>query len=145
MEPLAIAADLVIPASDLSMTTSTASGPGGQHVNRVATRILLRFALSTTTALAPEVRERLTRLARGRLTADGDLVISGQRYRSQTRNLEDCRERLRQLILRALPPPTPRHATRPTRAARERRLADKAHQGRRKRDRQRPTRPEDDA
>ncbi|MGD8397187.1 MAG: alternative ribosome rescue aminoacyl-tRNA hydrolase ArfB [Candidatus Eiseniibacteriota bacterium] len=142
MEPLEIRPGLIIPAGDLSMTATRASGPGGQHVNKASTRVTLRFALSTTTTLEPEVRERLARLARRRLTDEGDLLISGQRYRSQVRNLEDCRTRLRDLVLRALDVPPDRRSTRPSRAARQARLADKAHQSRKKRER-RPPQPDE--
>jgi ribosome-associated protein len=144
MEALEITPDLTIPAEDLSVVASRAGGPGGQHVNKVATRVTLRFALSTSAALPAPVRERLADLAGNRLTADGDLVLTCQRRRSQYRNLEDCRERLRQLVLRALPPPTPRRETRPSRGAIEKRLTDKARQSRKKRERQAPDLRHDD-
>jgi ribosome-associated protein len=102
-------------------------GPGGQNVNKVATAVQLRYALSR--AVIPEdMLRRLRRLAGSRLTRDGDLLIEANRYRSQARNRADARERLLALLREAAVRPRKRIATAPTRAARERRL-----QGKRKR------------
>ncbi len=135
MEPLEIRSGLVIPAADLTASFSRASGPGGQNVNKVETRATLRFALASSVALSPEVKARVERLARGRVTQDGELVLTSQRYRTQARNLEECRARLRRLIERALTPPRPRRPTKPSRAAVEERLRAKARQRQRKRER----------
>lgn len=127
---------MVIPASELAASFSRASGPGGQNVNKVETRATLQFALASSAVLPEEAKERLRRLARRWLTAGGDLQITSQRYREQARNLEDCRGRLRKLILRSLVPPRRRRPTRPTSASVARRLADKAHRKEKKRRRQ---------
>jgi len=116
-----------------------ASGPGGQNVNKVATAVELRFDLGRSRALAPPVRERLERLAGSRLSQDGILIITAQRFRSQERNRQDALDRLVRLIRRAAEPPRPRRPTRPTAAARERRLAQKARHSRRKRERTPPS------
>jgi ribosome-associated protein len=103
-----------------------ASGPGGQNVNKVSSAVQLRFDLSGSRSLPEEVRERLGRLAGHRLTRDRVIVIIAQRYRTQERNREDALDRLVALIRRAAVPPTPRRPTKPSRAAKERRLEAKA-------------------
>jgi ribosome-associated protein len=104
-----------------------ASGPGGQNVNKLATAVQLRFNVRGTPSLTDDVRVRLERLAGSRLTRDGFLVITAQRHRTQGRNREDARERLIDLIRRAAIAPRVRRATRPSKAARERRVEAKKH------------------
>jgi ribosome-associated protein len=135
MEPLAVRRGIVIPAAELAATFSRSGGPGGQNVNKVETRVTVSYALAASVALAPPVKDRLRQLARRRITAAGDLVVTSQRYRVQARNLEDCRDKLRDLILRALVPPRPRRPTRPPAAAVARRLAEKARVKQRKTER----------
>src|SRR5271168_1046226 len=103
-----------------------ASGPGGQNVNKVSSAVQIRFDLSGSRSLPEDLRERLARLAGHRLTRDGVIVIIAQRYRTQERNREDALDRLIALIRRAAVPPTPRRPTKPSRAAKERRLDAKA-------------------
>ena len=103
-----------------------ASGPGGQNVNKVSSAVQLRFDLSRSRSLPEDVRERLARLAGHRLTRDGVIVIIAQRYRTQERNRQDALDRLVALIRRAAEAPTPRRPTKPSRAAKERRLQAKA-------------------
>jgi ribosome-associated protein len=121
-EGLRIDARIVIPDEELSESFVRASGPGGQNVNKVATAVELRFDVRGTPSLAPPVRRRLERLAGRRLTKDGVLVIRADRFRTQDMNRADARERLAELIREAATPPKPRIATKPTRAAKERRL-----------------------
>jgi ribosome-associated protein len=127
-----------VPASALSVRAVRASGPGGQNVNKVATKIDLRVDLAAIEGLPPGARDRLHALARHRLDADGRLVVTSQATRNQARNLEDARDKVRALIAAALVRPRPRTATRPTVAARERRLGAKRSRGTVKRLRARP-------
>jgi ribosome-associated protein len=103
-----------------------ASGPGGQNVNKVSTAVQLRLDLARARSLPADVRERVAKLAGKRLTKDGVLVITAQRHRTQERNRQDALDRLVALIRRAVPPPTPRRPTKPTAAAKRRRLQAKA-------------------
>src|SRR5438270_720235 len=112
-----------------------ASGPGGQNVNKVASAVQLRFDVRNSPSLPQPLRARLERLGGSRVTQEGVLVITAQRFRSQERNRQDALDRLVALIRRAAIPPKPRRATRPSAAARARRLADKAARGRLKAER----------
>lgn len=110
-----------------------ASGPGGQNVNKLATAVQLRFDVRHSPTLPEGVRARLQKLAGRRLTQDGVLMINAQRYRTQERNRQDALERLTALIERAARPATPRHATKPSLAAKRRRLESKKLRGATKR------------
>jgi ribosome-associated protein len=98
------------------------AGPGGQNVNKVATAVELRFDVANSPSLTEPVRERLLARRDRRLTNDGVLVLSAQRFRTQDRNREDARDRLAAFIEAGLHAPKPRVATRPTRASKQRRL-----------------------
>ncbi len=124
-EPLIISATLQVPPGELTWTAARSSGPGGQNVNKVASKVELRFDLPGTRVLDEAAKARLRNLAGARLDADGWVLIISQLTRDQSRNLEDARDKLRTLILRALERPTPRRPTRPSRAAKARRVADK--------------------
>src|SRR5271154_5584335 len=113
---------LFLDDSEIEESFVRASGPGGQNVNKVSSAVQLRFDLSGSRSLPQEVRERLARFAGHRLPRDGIIVIIAQRYRMQERNRQDALERLIALIRRAAVPPTPRRPTKPSRAAKERRL-----------------------
>ena len=117
---------LFLDDSEVEESFVRASGPGGQNVNKVSSAVQLRFDLSGSRSLPEDVRERLRRLAGRRLTREGVIVIIAQRYRSQERNRQDALDRLVALIRRAAEPPTPRRPTKPSSAAKERRLQAKA-------------------
>ncbi len=134
---------IVIPDSELEVRFVHASGPGGQHVNKVATACQLRFDAAGSPSLPDDVRARLLRLAGRRATADGVVVIDARRFRSRERNLDDAVARLTALLEQALRRPKPRRATRPTTASRERRLQQKRRRSRIKRERRRPGGEED--
>ena len=125
-------------AAALSVRAVRASGPGGQNVNKVATKIDLRVDLDGIEGLPDAARARLTALARHRLDAEGRLVVTSQATRNQARNLEDARDKVRALIAAALVRPRARTATRPTATAREQRLGAKRARGAVKRLRARP-------
>ena len=102
-----------------------ASGPGGQNVNKVATAVELRFDVAGSPSLTEPVRERLLARRDRRMTLEGVLVLSAQRFRTQDRNRQDARERLAHFIEGGLHAPKPRVATKPSRGAKERRLGEK--------------------
>lgn len=132
MDDLQVTQLLVIPARELSWTAARAGGPGGQNVNKVASKVDLRFPIDASEALDAFTKSRLKRLARHRLDAAGTLRITSQKTRDQGRNLEDARLKLAELIRKALERPTPRKKTRPSRGAVERRLKEKRQNSERK-------------
>jgi ribosome-associated protein len=138
MDPLVINPAITIPAEAFSMAAVRASGPGGQNVNKVASKVELRFDLANTTALTESVKERLRALAGKRVDQDGMILFTSQKTRDQGRNLDDARLRLKVMILQALEVPKERRATRPSRGAKERRLTAKKVTGERKKSRSRP-------
>ena len=127
-----------VPATALTMRAVRASGPGGQNVNKVASKVDLRVDLDAIEGLSDPARDRLRTLAGHRLDADGRLQITSQATRDQSRNLEDARDKVRVLVTAALRQPKRRRATRPSAAARERRIESKKHRATLKRLRTRP-------
>ena len=128
---------------DLQFHYIRAAGPGGQNVNKVASAVQLRFDLAGTQALPPDLKARLRALAGARLAADGSILIHARSQRSQAANRREALERLYALIQRAAIPPKARVATRPSAAARRRRLEDKRARQRLKRLRAGAYRPDE--
>ncbi len=132
---LKVTASLVIPRSELHHRASRAGGPGGQHVNTSSTRIEVLWDLTGSRAVTDEERERIRVKLAARLDADGMVRVVASDRRSQQQNRQAAEERLASLIKHALHVPKKRRATKPTRAAKERRLTDKKKRSERKRDR----------
>jgi ribosome-associated protein len=118
---------ITIPDDEFDWSYARSGGPGGQNVNKVSSKAVLRWPVRTSPSLPPHVRDRLMALNRRRVTTEGELVITSQRYRDQERNRQDCVDKLAELVREAATLPKPRRATRPTRGSRTRRLASKRH------------------
>ena len=117
--------ELRIPEEELHWTFARSGGPGGQNVNKVASKAVLHWDFAKSNACPDDAKVRLAARQRNPITTEGQLVIQGQRFRDQAKNVEDCRARLHAMIQEALTPPTPRKATRPSYGPKMRRLTAK--------------------
>src|SRR3569833_869140 len=126
---LSITPTLALDPAELTISFIRASGPGGQNVNKVSTAAQLRFNLTASPSLPEPIKARARRLAGSRLTTEGEIVITADRYRTQALNREDAVARLMELLRAAAIPPKPRRATRPTLASKTRRLDSKVKRG----------------
>jgi len=129
-----------IPLSEFEWSFARSGGPGGQNVNKVSTKAQLRWKVHETESLPDDVKERFTQKYRRRITKEGEFLTSSQRYRDQPKNVDDCLQKLRELILTVVKPPKRRKKTKPSRASKERRLQQKRERSERKRQRKPPRR-----
>ena len=130
---------LTLPDHEFRWSFARSGGPGGQNVNKVASKAELRWNVVNSPSLPAEVKSRLLALYGSRITVDGELIVISQRYRDQGRNREDCLEKLRSMVRQAATPPRQRKATKPTRASKLHRLRAKKRRSERKKSRGRPS------
>ncbi len=138
MAQLQVDDTVAIPMDEFQFETSRSGGPGGQNVNKVNSKVQLRWTPATSPSLPEPAKTRLLHLVASRLTKEGELLIASTRTRDQGQNLDDCLDKLRVILLDALNPPKPRRATRPTRASKVRRVEAKQRRSATKRGRQAP-------
>jgi len=129
---LNVNARIQIPLEEFEFTFARSSGPGGQNVNKVSSKAVLRWAVLTSPSLPDDVRRRLVGRCRRQITTSGDILITSQRFRDAPRNTADCLEKLRLLLVEAATPPTRRKPTKPSRGSVRRRLEAKRLQSRKK-------------
>lgn len=122
---LVISDRITIPDEEFQFTYVRSSGPGGQNVNKTSSKAILRWSVMASPTLPEDVKQRFGQRFAGRITADGVLIVRSQRYRDQGRNVSDCFEKLKSMLLEVLVPPKVRRPTRSTRSSRERRLKSK--------------------
>jgi ribosome-associated protein len=129
---------IAIPRQEFSFAFARSSGPGGQHVNKVNTKVTLRWHVAGSRHLPDDVRDRFFKRYHGRIAQTGELVIYSQRFREQRRNIDDCLAKLRVMLEAVAEPPRVRKPTRPTRSSNERRLQAKLNRSNRKQTRRPP-------
>jgi len=130
---------LQIPDTEFTWSFARSGGPGGQNVNKVASKALLRWDIAANTTIPADVKNRLALQQKRYFTLDGGLIITSQRYRDQERNKEDCLQKLRDIIVQALFVPKTRKKTRPSKGAKRRRLQDKKQRSDVKQNRRKPS------
>lgn len=135
MRDLVVTPRLTIPSGELELAFARSGGPGGQNVNKVSSKVDLRWNPSTSAALAEDDRAWLLQKLRSRLTSDGTLIVTSTKTRDQLQNRDDAVDKLILIVAAALDRPKPRKATRPSKGAKRRRVADKRHHAEIKRNR----------
>ena len=132
--------ELAIPEEEVAFATSRSGGPGGQNVNKLETRVTLRFDLAGSAVFSEEQKARLRERLATRITRSGVLHVTAQKHRTQAANRDAAVERFAELVREALQEEAPRKKTRPSRAAKARRVDEKRRQSQRKRERSAPVR-----
>ena len=132
---LDVTAKIKIPLREICFSFTRSSGPGGQNVNKVNSKVVLRWNVFDSRYISEDVRIRFIEKYYRRINEDGDVVITSDRFRDQPRNVADCLGKLRSLLLDVATPPRKRVATRPSKAAKEVRLKDKRIQSEKKKKR----------
>jgi ribosome-associated protein len=140
---LSVTPAIQIPDSEFEFTFARSSGPGGQNVNKVNSKAVLRWSPVASSSLPNDVRERFVSRYASRLTSAGELILTSQRSRDQNRNAEDCLDRLKEMLLSVTRKPITRRATKPTRGSHKRRLEGKRLQSGKKQNRRRPPSADD--
>jgi ribosome-associated protein len=135
---LSVTDSLTIPLDEFQFEFARSGGPGGQNVNKVNSKAVLRWNPAESPSLPPMVRDRLLRAVASRLTKEGELLVTSQLTRDQSRNVDDCLEKVRELILAAARPPKARRASRPTLASKVRRVEAKLRRSTTKKLRRKP-------
>ena len=130
---------IAIPLDEFRFDYVRSGGPGGQNVNKVASKAVLRWRPVDSPSLPEPTRRRLLRSIGGKLNAEGELIVTSQRTRDRLRNVDDCLDKVRQMVLDAANPPKPRIPTRPTRASKTRRIEKKTQRSATKRLRKPPS------
>jgi ribosome-associated protein len=129
---IAVTDSVTIPAAELCWEYARSGGPGGQNVNKVASKATLRWAVAASEAISPEAKARLRAAHPSHHTAEGEFLVTSQEFRDQERNRQRCEEKLAAMVLAALTPPKPRKKTKPSKASQRRRLDDKKRQAEKK-------------
>jgi len=133
MEDLYVSHRLTIPSAELDTQFARSSGPGGQNVNKVNSKVTLRWQVRDNPTIPEGWRSRMLTRYANRINNEGQMVVHSQKHRAQPQNLEDCRQKLREMLLECQAPPTKRVPSRPTLGSKKRRLEEKNRQGQKKR------------
>ena len=133
--PLIVNDQVRIPAAEISLSFARSAGPGGQNVNKVNSKAVLKWNVAASSSISDEVKSRFFSRFANRINQHGDLVVASDRFREQPRNVSECYDRLRQLLQSVLEPPRKRIKTKPSRASIERRLQAKRQSSQRKQSR----------
>lgn len=131
--------NIEIPEQEFELSFARSGGPGGQHVNKVSSKAILKWQVVETPSLRQDIKERFLQKFGSRISASGEILIISQRYRDQKQNIEDCFNKLKEMIEAVVSPPTPRRATKPTRSSKIKRTDSKVKRGNIKKQRRAPT------
>jgi ribosome-associated protein len=138
MQDVVVTPRVIIPGGELAIAFSRSGGPGGQNVNKVSSKVELRWNPATSSALTADERAWLIERLRTRLTTDGTLIVTSSATRDQLKNRDDATSKLALIVRAALDRPKPRRPTKPSRGVKRRRIADKRHRAEIKRNRGSP-------